>query len=557
MTESLPATRGSGSLERGEVPEVSALGNELTTLFNTLGMSQSAYAVRVSLDKSVVSRSLRGRRVATQDFIDRLVREVESLRGTPVQPEVRSNLRALRLAALRVCDPAVYELESLRAEMEKTRREAELLTRHQEALHDLLEKKEQQIARLHAELKQVRQDWFAGRPSAAGADVEAAPAEPVADNEGLVHEVARLRAELAEVITARADAERRCAALETQVRDMEEELAARSGEGGGVALPLEVLQDQLTAHWETGRTREAARDLTEAALTRPVDELSDLVAWLDHRGDRLHGDHVVREVARVRSVEDVAAFGKRTLDRQWTPSFAHHAAKRAGLLAAEACLVMTPQDIAVLHTLWPDQWDPGTDQVLKLRPAGPHSVLAALLASPRGLDDMAQVMARIPADEKAAVRNLRPAAFGNSGEHTLTLLLVAPQSEWRELHSLLITDFARRLDTDHVWLAVHDARLGRMSGEHWRSLTRTLLDSMTLEQFSRVFTGVCKAHQDFLTPQGLGRTPLYVMLREISDRGLLPDFAKTAGSRPALLPERRKERALARSALIAWRTVQD
>ncbi|CAM5230953.1 MULTISPECIES: hypothetical protein [Streptomyces] len=556
MTEALPATRGSGSLERGGIPEVAALGNALTTLFNTLGMSQSAYAVRVSLDKSVVSRALRGRRVATQDFIDRLVREVESVRGTPVQPEVHSKLRALRLAALRVCDPAVYELESLRAEMEKTQREAELLARHQEALHDLLEKKEHQIARLHAELQQVRQDWFAGRPSAGGADVEA-PAEHVADNDSLAHEVARLRAELAEVVAARANAERRCAALETQVREMEEELAARVGEGGGIALPLEILQDQLTAHWETGRTREAARDLTEAALTRPVDELSDLVAWLDHRGDRLHGDHVVREVARVRSVEDVAAFGKRTLDRQWTPSFAHQAAKRAGLLAAEACLVMTPQDIAVLHTLWPDQWDPGTDQILMLRPAGPHSVLAALLESPRGLDDMAQVMARIPADEKAAVRNLHPAAFGRIGEHTLTLLLLASKSEWRELHSLLITDFARRLDTDHVWLAVHDAWLGRMSGEHWRSLTRTLLDSLSLEQFSRVFTGVCKAHQDLLTPQGLGRTPLFVMLQEISDRGLLPDFAKTAGSRPALLPGRRKERALARSALIAWRTAQD
>ncbi|MFF3912927.1 hypothetical protein ACFYZB_05450 [Streptomyces sp. NPDC001852] len=550
MTDGTPANRGSAGLERGEVPEVVALGNALTTLFNTLGVSQSAYAVRVSLDKSAVSRALRGRRVATQDFIDRLVREVESTRGAPVQPEVRSNLRQLRLNALHVCDPAAYELESLRGEMERTQRKVEVLVRHQEALHDLLEKKEQQVEQLRAELHQVRQDWIADQAVATDAEV-AVQTEPVADEHDLAEEVARLQAELADVAAARAEAEARCAELESRVREMEEEVAARSGEAGSVMLPLGIVQDQLTAHWESGRTIEAARDLTEAALTRQVDELSDLVNWLDERGTRTHADHVVREVARIRGVEDVAAFGRRTLDLQWRPSSAHRAAERAGLLAAEACLVMTPQDIAALHLLWPNQWDPGPDRVLLLRGQGPHSILAALLESPRGLDDIAQVMAHLPVDDEAAVRNLRSAA-ALGDEHKLALLPLAKEFEWRELFSLLFIDFSKDVKADHIWLALGTTRLSRMTDQQWRALTGTLLENLSLVHFSRVFCGACEVYKDFLTPEGLRHTFLAVMLQELDDRGLLRDFSKIAGSRPALLPKRRKERALARGALIAW-----
>lgn len=542
-------------MERGEIPEVAALGNALTTLFSTLGMSQSAYAVRVSLDKSVVSRSLRGRRVATQDFIDRLVREVEARHSSPVQPEVHSNLRRLRLSALQVCDPAVYELESLRAEMEQAHRKAEILARHQEALHDLLEKKETHIRRLHVELDQVRQDWIADRPTAESADVQVR-ASRSSDEDGVAEEIARLKAELADVAAARADAERRCAELESQVREMEEELGARSGESGSVLLPLEIVQDQVMAHWEAGRTKDAARELTEAALTRSVDDLSDLVTWLDSQGDHLHGDHVVREVARVRDVDDVAAFGKLTLDRQWTPSFLHQAAARAGLLAAEACLVMTPRNIAVLHALWPDRWDPGAPRVL--RPTGaPHSVLAALLESPRTLDDVAQVMAVIPADDRAAVKNLHSSTTGFRQAYTLSLLPIALEHEWHEFLSLLIADFVRTADADSVWLALNDTRLSRMTAAQWRAMTRALLECLSLEQFSPVFHGICRAHKDLLTPQGLERTPLFVILRELHDRGLLPDFAKVVGSRAAFRPKSRKERSLARAALIAWHKRQD
>ncbi|MFF4428082.1 helix-turn-helix domain-containing protein [Streptomyces sp. NPDC001513] len=67
------------------MPEVAELGNMLTDLFNALGVSQRAYAVRVHLDPSAVSRFLRGQRVATEDFVDRLIREV----GQSAEPRSR------------------------------------------------------------------------------------------------------------------------------------------------------------------------------------------------------------------------------------------------------------------------------------------------------------------------------------------------------------------------------------------------------------------------------------------------------------------------------------
>ncbi|MGW2491109.1 hypothetical protein ACWCV9_28345 [Streptomyces sp. NPDC001606] len=555
MADETPATRGSGPLERGEIPEVVALGKALTTLFKTLGVTQKTYANRIQRAESDVSRFLRGRKVAPQDFIDRLVTDVEAVRGTSLQPDVRSNLRTLRLGAIRVCDPSLYELESLRGEMEQTQREARALARHQEALHDLLEKKENEIRRLHAELDQVRQDWIADRLAARRAEVEVrAQAEAEADEDGLAEEIARLRADLAEITEARTAAERRCEELEAQVREMEEELAARSGEAGTVALPVEAVQEQLEAHWAAGRNRDAARELTEAALTRPVADLSDLIAWLDHSGHRPHGDHLVREVARVRAVEDVAAFGSRTLDRQWAPSSMRQAADRAGLLAAEACLVMTPQDIATLHLLWPGRWQPPRDRPRVLPP--PDSVLEALLASPRGLDDLAEVMARIPADEKAAVTTLGSAATGFRGEYLLELLPLAVRFEWRELSSLLIAHFEEKADVFFVWRALGGGRLSDEHHVHWRSLTRILLDSVSLERFTPLFSGACKVYEDFLTVQGLGRTPLRFILQEIRDHGLMQDFSRIAGGRATLAPERRRERALMRKALTAWHAGQ-
>lgn len=551
VSDAAPAPRTSSDLARGEIPEIAALGNELTTLFNTLGISQSAYAVRVSLDKSVVSRCLRGRRLATRDFIDRLIREVETQRHTSLQTEVRSNLYRLHLTALRVCDPALYELESVRAEMEQTQHRVEMLSRHQEALHDLLEKKESQIRHLHAELDQMRQD----RNTAQGHNMEGeAPRDhPSPHQDELAEEVARLKAELADVTAARADAEHQCSELESQIREMEEQLALRSGGGGSVTLPIVAFQNQLMAYWETDQNTEAARELTEAALIRPVDDLSDLVAWLDNREDQLHADHIVREVARLRNVDDVAEFGKRTLHRQWTPSSTQQAARRAGLLVEETCAVMTPHDIARLHTLWPDRWDQGATNRSLIPSARTKSVLDALLESPRSLNDLAQVLARIPADDERAVTNLHDSASGYRTEYQLTLLLLAFQLNWHHLFTLLASDLTKNATSRYMRYEFKNSRLRNMADSQWKTLTHALLDGLTLDHFVPIFTTICISYEEFISPPGMERTPIPLILQKVHDIGLLSDFSGLMGRRlNSLRPGRRKERDLARRALNIW-----
>ncbi|MEU7297171.1 helix-turn-helix transcriptional regulator [Streptomyces exfoliatus] len=108
------AQGGASGIERGEVPEVAALGTVLTGLFTRLGIPQSQYAHRVHLDKSAVSRYLSGRRLAPQEFIDRLVREVEEHVGAPLQLEAKEAIRGQRLEALRVCNPAELSSPTLK-----------------------------------------------------------------------------------------------------------------------------------------------------------------------------------------------------------------------------------------------------------------------------------------------------------------------------------------------------------------------------------------------------------------------------------------------------------
>ncbi|QJT03018.1 hypothetical protein G9272_24290 [Streptomyces asoensis] len=89
-------------IEVSTLPEVAALATELTLIFKSLDISQQQYAIRTNYDKSYVSRFLGGRRVATQEFIDRLLHEIGSHRQTSVTEETRARSSQLRNSALRV-----------------------------------------------------------------------------------------------------------------------------------------------------------------------------------------------------------------------------------------------------------------------------------------------------------------------------------------------------------------------------------------------------------------------------------------------------------------------
>lgn len=401
MSTTLPSPRTSSEVERGDVAEVVALGNALTELFNALEVSQSAYALRIHQDKSTVSRFLRGKKVASQDFIDRLVREVERRRGTPMKPEARKRLDQLRLAAVQETDPAVYELEVLRAEMERSHREVDRLARREEALHLLLEQREAEFHTVRGELTQVQQDWrdevvlrMRREDDALGHERERA---------SLTEEVARLRTDLAEATALRAHAERRCEDLEQRVRDMEEELAARGGDTPG-ALPLAALKERLKVLWETGKSQESGRELTEAAQGRSVEELVELVVWLDERGDSVRRNRLAEEVAHTRSVEVVAEFGSAlmTVQERRDPRRRRRTPSAFGCVIDGACGVMAPADLVTLHQTW-EQAGPTQGQRNFLRDEVPQN----LLNGARSADIAAEFFNLLDVDDESLLRAMR------------------------------------------------------------------------------------------------------------------------------------------------------
>ncbi|MFF5923518.1 hypothetical protein ACFY8C_35155 [Streptomyces flavochromogenes] len=314
MTE-VARTQGSSSeIERGGVAEVAALGNVLTGLFKRLGITQTQYAHRVHLDKSAVSRYLSGRRLAPQEFVDRLVGEVEDHLGAPLQPEAKEALRNQRLEALRVCNPDEFQLESLRGELARSRRDTRRAERNIEALQTLLESKEDEVRRLADDLTQLRLDWGAERADPA----------PTYD---LLREVARLRQDLQDAERLRVRAEQHGEELRDRVLRLEEELSRRSPSTG--AVPLEVFKTQLAELWEAENFPEASRDLTEAAWSRPLDEVTELLHWLKETAGLTPAVTFVADVARLRPLEDVLAFapevawqGRSRIQGSWTTAVA-------------------------------------------------------------------------------------------------------------------------------------------------------------------------------------------------------------------------------------------
>ncbi|MFH8628090.1 helix-turn-helix domain-containing protein [Streptomyces vietnamensis] len=364
MTE-VARTRGSSSeIERGEVPEVAALGNVLKELFTRLGISQNQYAYRVHLDKSAVSRYLSGRRVAPQDFIDRLVQEIEDHLGAPLQLEAKEALRGRRLEALRVCSPDEFRLEGLRDELARSRRDTERAHRNIEALNALLDKKEAEARDVADDLTRLRLDWGAERSALARA------------REDLLRQVARLRQDLQDAEALRAEAERQTRELRDHVLDLEEELS-RSAVGD---LPLDMLKSRLLAMWEEERFPEAARELTEAAWSRPVGEVIELSDWLEECGAAMTPETFVADAGRLRPLEEALAFAPEAV-LNWHPRM------RDAWRAAVAARLTDRNAAAIYQRLR----DPET----RSNPEGDRVLAEALRRVPSDSDAAALVLAAL------------------------------------------------------------------------------------------------------------------------------------------------------------------
>ncbi|MGW3633535.1 hypothetical protein ACWD7F_25830, partial [Streptomyces sp. NPDC005122] len=212
-------------------------------------MSQQQYAIRTNYDKSYVSRFLNGRRVATQDFVDGLLREVENHRKLPITKETRERLAHLRTAALRVYDPDLYKLEEIRGEARRYQREVKRLMLHQEALEGLLERRQAEASETRKELAQAQSDWIADRVQVE-AEILALKGQGLRledDRKVLLEEISRLRKELKATIEQKEVAEQRCALLEEQVEAVEIEVAEKREREDidDVGVPIEFVQSEI------------------------------------------------------------------------------------------------------------------------------------------------------------------------------------------------------------------------------------------------------------------------------------------------------------------------
>lgn len=385
MTEVARSAGKSSEIERGEVPELAALGNMLRELFNAVGVSQRQYAKRIVLDPSAVSRYLGGQRLAPWRFVEQLIGEVEEAQGGSVTPEAKETIRAAWLNALKACDPDEYQLEGLRSELAKARRDAERAARNIEALHLLLEQKESQARRTTDDMTRLRLDWAADLADAGRTEIELRRERDglSASRDALLREIEELRNDLREAERLRADAEAHCRELREQVLRLEAELAERCLAG---EIPLEAFKEQLEWLWVEEEFAEAARDLTEAAWGRSVEEAVDLVAWLDDGRDEARLIAFLTDVCRLRPLHEVVHLVKESMPR-FEVLFLQSFETMSNAFASR----ITPRNAAALYRglTGPDlDWSMG-DEVLTsavLRAASPLAAVELIVAALAGID---------------------------------------------------------------------------------------------------------------------------------------------------------------------------
>ncbi|MEV8602795.1 helix-turn-helix domain-containing protein [Streptomyces griseoviridis] len=280
------------------------MATELTLIFKSLGISQQQYAFRANYDKSYVSRFLNGRRVATQEFIDRLLCEVESHRQTSVTDETRARLCQLRNSALRVHDPDLFKLETMRGEVHKYQREVKRLLLHQEALEGLLERRQAEAEEIRHELAQAQSDWIADRirGDAEFLLLKGEKQRHQDERQDLLEEIARLRVELKNTVEQKKQAERRCALLEEQAFAVETEVAERRerDEVDYIGVPVELIQARLLKAEES----EAYREVAEFALSRTSEDVALLSLWMFSVEMEEHAQRLVTDYCQQRPIRN-------------------------------------------------------------------------------------------------------------------------------------------------------------------------------------------------------------------------------------------------------------
>ncbi|WP_327255764.1 hypothetical protein [Streptomyces sp. NBC_01244] len=275
--------------------------------------------------------------------------------------------------------------------MTRSQRTIARLTRQEEALHDLLAKRESEVVSVRGEVDSLRRDWSADLTAAARREVELRLAldDHTTVRDALLAEIARLRADLADTSALRADAETRCRDLEDRVLATEEELAGLHRDGGA---PIEVLLGRLEGFRSSGDVRTLGRELADVAWARPAEEIVAVLQWLGDAGERSRAESLLRDAAQSRPLGVVTEIGDVIPQGPFQTAFRSH-------LVRFAALFRSVPELAALHRhrhggTWP----------------APDDVLVCLLQTDRPAAEALEVISLLSGEGTPVLPSLSAAA---------------------------------------------------------------------------------------------------------------------------------------------------
>lgn len=342
--------------ETSQIEEVAEFAKYLTLLFKELQISQRQYAARVLADETLISRYLNGRRVATQDFLDRLIKEVDRHRKAPVQVEAVNHLRKLRLSALRVVDPHAFEMENLRDQVETSHKEIRRLLQHQEALTDLLEKRQRQVEEAERKSAELEAEWISERIDIRSTELQLRSERDELNDEceRLKAEIISLREKLDAVRDLRQSAEDRCEQLEERLTVAELALSERQADllGDIIEVPdLEQLKIEVVRARREARMSEVAQKLVLASAWYPITDLLTLAKWLQQMKQSTLARLVLSDAVRFRSLDYLVDLMEAVIvDHQLRPEFSTVIASSIGALH-------TQTDVFTLYRSLRKKWN--------------------------------------------------------------------------------------------------------------------------------------------------------------------------------------------------------
>ncbi|MFG2825386.1 GAF domain-containing protein, partial [Kitasatospora sp. NPDC048365] len=238
-----PADTAKADLE----PQVAAFVEFLGQLFAALDTTLTRLSARCHRNKGSVSRYFSGERIAPKSFVEDLLRQVVEHTGQAVTAEVRDQAHLLRMDALRVRNPARYQLDELADRLGAAERELRLATVRERALLEAYESKAEQARQAEQRYLQLESDWATAQYTAGAATLELYTGPDQADEIrdellALKSELEALRLELARAQALKHAAEEHCVRLEARLLAAEATLNAERSRARTAPPPAPALE---------------------------------------------------------------------------------------------------------------------------------------------------------------------------------------------------------------------------------------------------------------------------------------------------------------------------